>query len=359
MRYSAESVTQGHPDKIADQISDAILDAYLNEDKYSRVAVETLVTSSSVIIAGEVSSKAKIDIQKIVRETVKDIGYDKPEYGFYYKDITIINTIHEQSPDIAAGVIKDNNELGAGDQSIVVGYATNQSPELIPLALVLAHKLTKKLDKVRKEKKLSYLGPDGKALVEINMDKDGVEVERIVMAAQHSEEVEVETVREDLINHIIKPELKEYYNENIKIIINGAGRFVRGGPQADTGLTGRKIMVDNYGPGVGVGGGAFSGKDPTKVDRSGAYYARYIAKNIVARGLAEDCRVEIGYAIGVPKPIYLELNVDLEINLLDVKSMIEKLKLRAPIYKKTAVYGHFGREEPEFTWEKISAGGGI
>ena len=362
--FTSESVTEGHPDKIADQISDAILDAILEKDSQGRVACETLVTTGLVFIAGEITTSCYVDIPSIARQTLKEIGYTHASYGIDYKSCAVITSIHEQSPDIAAGVDKD----GAGDQGMMFGYATKETPEYMPLPIVLAHRLTKRLADMRKKKVLPYLRPDGKSQVTVEYE-DGIpkRVKTVVLAAQHSPEVEAEDIEDELIEMVIKPCIPEEYRDpEMSYFINATGSFKIGGPQADTGLTGRKIIMDTYG-GVGShGGGCFSGKDPTKVDRSASYMAHYIAKNIVASGIAERCEVQLAYVIGVSDPVSLMIDTfgtgkipESKIKEIVAKhfplsprGIIEKLNLLRPIYKKTAAYGHFGREEPEFTWEK-------
>lgn len=364
---TSESVTEGHPDKMCDQISDAILDAYLEKDPDSRVAVETLATKGFVIVAGEVTSKATVNLEKVVRDTIKEIGYDDFKKGFDYKNIGVIIAIHPQSPDIARGVNeKGNKEQGAGDQGMMFGFACDETKEFLPLPIVLAHKLTMKLSEVRKKGILSYLGPDGKSQVSVEYeDNIPKRVKTVVLAAQHDEGVDEKRVREDLIKHVIKPVLNNYLDSNTKILINATGRFVIGGPAADTGLTGRKIMVDTYGSLARHGGGCFSGKDPSKVDRSAAYMARYIAKNLVAAGVANRIEIQIAYAIGCSEPVSLYVNTfgtskiseEKIIHIikkyfpLKPKEIIDKLDLKKPIYKETARYGHFGRDK--FTWEKL------
>jgi len=362
--FTSESVTEGHPDKIADQISDAILDACLAQDPYSRVAAETLTATGLVVIAGEITTKAYVDFQSLVRGVVASIGYDNALYGFDSNTCAVISTINRQSPNIAQGV----DTGGAGDQGMMFGYATNETPELMPLAISLAHKLTRRLTEVRKSGKLSYLRPDGKSQVSVEYDENGkpVRIDAVVISSQHSESIPTEELRADILKHVIQAVLPaELLDENTKYHINPTGLFVIGGPMGDTGLTGRKIIVDTYGGAGRHGGGAFSGKDPTKVDRSAAYMARYIAKNIVAAGLADKAEVQLAYAIGVADPVSVlvetfgtgkigssKLTELVRKNFeLTPKGIIESLNLRRPIYQKTAAYGHFGRNEEGFTWE--------
>jgi len=362
--FTSESVTEGHPDKIADQVSDAILDACLDQDPYSRVAAETLTATGLVVIAGEITTKAYVDFQSLVRGVVQSIGYDNATYGFDSNTCAVISSINKQSGDIAQGV----DTGGAGDQGMMFGYATNETPELMPAAISLAHKLARRLSEVRKSGKLPYLRPDGKSQVTVEYDENRkpVRVDAVVISTQHAETVTNEELHADILKHVIQHEIPaKLLDENTKYHINPTGRFVIGGPMGDTGLTGRKIIVDTYGGAGRHGGGAFSGKDPTKVDRSAAYMARYIAKNIVAAGLAERCEVQLAYAIGVAEPVSVlvdtfgtsklsgtQLTELVRRNFsLTPKAIIEHLKLRRPIYQKTAAYGHFGRTEPEFTWE--------
>lgn len=362
--FTSESVTEGHPDKIADQISDAILDEILKEDPVARVACETLVTTGLAFVAGEITTNCYVDIPAIVRETIKDIGYTRAKYGFDYETCAVITSIHEQSGDIAMGV----DVGGAGDQGLMFGFASNETPELMPMPILLAHKLAMKLTEARKGDVLGYLRPDGKTQVTVEY-RDGkpFRVDTIVVSTQHSPEVTLKEMKEDIVEKIIKPVVPPELLDEEKITyhINPTGRFVVGGPMGDTGLTGRKIIVDSYG-GVGShGGGCFSGKDPTKVDRSGAYMARYIAKNLVAAGIAERVEVQFAYAIGVPEPVSIlidtygtgKLSQEKIASLvrdnfsLTPKGIIDMLNLRRPIYKKTAAYGHFGRNDEDFTWE--------
>jgi S-adenosylmethionine synthetase len=362
--FTSESVTEGHPDKIADQISDAILDACLEQDPYSRVAAETLTATGLVVIAGEITTKAYVDFQTLVRGVVASIGYDNALYGFDSNTCAVISSINRQSGDIAQGV----DTGGAGDQGMMFGYATNETPELMPAAISLAHKLTKRLSEVRKNGKLSYLRPDGKSQVTIEYDEAGkpTRIDAVVISTQHAEHISNDELRADILKHVIQAVLPAaWLDENTKYHINPTGRFVIGGPMGDTGLTGRKIIVDTYGGAGRHGGGAFSGKDPTKVDRSAAYVARYIAKNIVAAGLADRCEVQLAYAIGVAEPVSVRVDTFgtgkvSESKLTELvrknfsltpKGIIDSLNLRRPIYRKTAAYGHFGRTEPEFTWE--------
>ena len=366
--FTSESVTEGHPDKVCDQISDSILDKFLEQDVDSRVAIESMTTTGIVFVAGETSSKGHVDVQNIVRDTIQEIGYTKPEYGFDYKSCSVLVSLHEQSPDISMGITAgDNKEQGAGDQGLMFGYASNETPELMPLPITLAHKLTMKLSQVRKNKDLSWVWPDGKSQVSVVYeDCKPKKIDTVVISTQHSPDISLSQLREEIIDKVIKPVCGSWIDNTTKFLVNPTGRFVIGGPPGDTGLTGRKVIADTYG-GIGRhGGGAFSGKDPSKVDRSACYMARYVAKNIVATGLADKCEVQIAYAIGVAKPVsvmvdafgtgkisedVIEAKVE---NIFDMRpaGIIKMLDLKRPIYKKTAAYGHFGRNEPSFTWEK-------
>lgn len=363
--FTSESVTEGHPDKIADQISDAVLDAIIAQDPTCRVACEAIVTTGLAFVAGEITTSCYVEIPDIVRETIKQVGYTRAKYGFDYETCAVITSIHNQSPDIAMGV----DTGGAGDQGLMFGYATNETPELMPMPILLAHKITKRLTEMRRSDVLPYLRPDGKSQVTVEY-RDGkpVRVSTIVVSSQHSPDITLKELREDIIEKVIRPVIPPELLDEESVIyhINPTGRFVVGGPQGDTGLTGRKIIVDTYG-GVGShGGGAFSGKDPSKVDRSASYMARYIAKNLVAAGIAERCEIQIAYAIGVAEPVSIlvdtkqtgKISQDKLVKLvrdhfpMTPKGIIDHLKLRRPIYKKTAAYGHFGRNDPDFTWEK-------
>ena len=362
--FTSESVTEGHPDKIADQISDSILDAILAQDPVGRVACETLVTTGIAMIAGEITTSCYVDFPKVVRETIKDVGYTRAKYGFDSETCAVLSSIHEQSPDIAMGV----DPGGAGDQGLMFGYACKETDELMPMPIMLAHKLVKGLSCARRDGVMDYLRPDGKSQVSIEYDNGRpVRVDTVVVSTQHSSEVTNDRLREDIQGKIIDRVIPEaMVDKNTKYLINPTGRFVVGGPHGDAGLTGRKIIVDTYGGAAPHGGGAFSGKDPTKVDRSACYMARYVAKNIVAAGLAEKCQVQLAYAIGVAEPVSVYID-SFETGLVDdekiselvrghfkltPRGIIETLDLRRPIYKKTAAFGHFGRTEPEFTWER-------
>jgi len=362
--FSSESVTEGHPDKIADQISDAVLDAVLKDDPFGRVACETFVTTGLALIGGEITTETYVDIPNIAREVIKNIGYTNASYGFDYKTCAVMTTIDQQSPDIAMGVDK----AGAGDQGMMFGYASNETKELMPMPIAIAHRLTARLAEVRKSGKLAFLRPDGKSQVAVRY-KDGkpVGIEKVVISTQHDEDVTNETLRSAIIEEVVKKVIPaELLSSQVEYFINPTGRFVIGGPQGDAGLTGRKIIVDTYGGTYSHGGGAFSGKDPTKVDRSAAYFARYVAKNIVAAGLADRCGLQVAYAIGVAEPVSLMVDtfgtgkMDDETLAKKVNQLfdftpggiIETLKLRRPVYGKTAAYGHFGRNLDGFTWEK-------
>ncbi|HWI55228.1 MAG TPA: methionine adenosyltransferase [Desulfobacteria bacterium] len=377
--FTSESVTEGHPDKISDQISDAVLDAIIQQDPMARVACETAVTTGLVLVMGEITTKCYVDIPKIVRETIKDIGYTRAKFGFDSETCAVITSIDEQSSDIAMGVDKaleaktgemsdaQIEAIGAGDQGMMFGYASNETPELMPLPISLAHRLCKKLTDVRKSEEMDYLRPDGKSQVTVEYD-DGkpVRVDTVVISTQHAD-IPIETIRKDIVEKVINPIVpQELMDENTKIFVNPTGRFVIGGPQGDSGLTGRKIIVDTYGGMARHGGGAFSGKDPTKVDRSAAYAARYVAKNIVAAGLADRCEVQLAYAIGVARPVSIMIEtfetgklseeklVALVQKHFDLRpaGIIKELDLRRPIYRQTAAYGHFGRTDLDVPWEK-------
>ncbi|QIV77838.1 methionine adenosyltransferase [Fervidobacterium pennivorans subsp. carthaginiensis] len=379
--FTSESVTEGHPDKMADQISDAILDAIIAEDPKARVAVETLLTTGVAVVAGEVTTRAYVDVQDIVRKTVLEIGYTRAKYGFDGETCAVLSSIHSQSPDIALGVDEaaeykegqkaedEFEKIGAGDQGMMFGYATNETEELMPLPIMLAHKLAMKLAEVRKNGTVPFLRPDGKTQVTIEYDENDkpIRVDTVLISTQHEPDVTIPEIKEALIKYVIDPVIPENLRDDkMRILVNPTGRFVLGGPSADTGLTGRKIIVDTYGGAIPHGGGAFSGKDPTKVDRSAHYFARYVAKNVVAAGLADRFMIQVAYAIGVARPVSIMINtfgtakVDEEkllkviTELFDFRpgAIIKKLDLLRPIYKKTAAYGHFGRNDPDFTWEK-------
>jgi S-adenosylmethionine synthetase len=366
--FSYESVTEGHPDKLCDQVSDSILDELLKQDPKSRVAVETAATAGLAIVMGEITTKGYVEFQSVIRDVIRGIGYAKPEYLFDYRTCGVLASITEQSPDIAQGVdTSKEHEQGAGDQGIMFGYANRETPELMPIPIMLAHKLARRLAQVRKDGTLPYLRPDGKTQVTMEYkDHKVARAHTVVLAAQHDPDVSMDKLKRDILETVVKPVCGDWYDKDTIVHINGTGKFVLGGPAADTGVTGRKIIVDTYGGRGHHGGGCFSGKDPSKVDRSGAYMARYVAKNIVAAGLADQCEVQISYVIGVAKPLSVFVDArgsekvpteKIEQLVLDHFSfkpadMIKKLDLLRPIYKKTAAYGHFGREEPDFTWEK-------
>ncbi len=369
--FTSESVTEGHPDKVCDNISDAFLDEYLRQDPDSRVAVETMVTTDFVVVSGEVTSKANFDKksqEELVRKTIREIGYDNKELMFDADSCQIDLRLHSQSPDISQGVTAtEEKEQGAGDQGLMFGYATNETKELMPMPILLAHKLIQKLSEVRRDKTLPWVRPDGKSQVSVRYeDNKPIKIETIVLSTQHAPEISQDEIGRELIDKVIKPVLGDLWNEEIKIHINPTGKFVIGGPHGDAGLTGRKIIVDSYGGFGRHGGGAFSGKDPSKVDRSACYMSRYVAKNLVAAGLADRCEVQVAYAIGVAEPVSLYVNTfgtnkipenqieELVRKNFDMKpsGIISTLDLKRPIYRKTAAYGHFGRNELEFSWEK-------
>ena len=371
--FTSESVSEGHPDKVADQISDAIIDAVFTQDKYARVAAETLVNTGLVVLAGELTTTAKVNYQQVVRDTIREIGYTRNEYGFAADSCAILINYDEQSPDIAQGVNEGEGldlDMGAGDQGLMFGYACDETPTLMPLPIYYSHRLMEQQSRVRKSGKLPWLRPDAKAQLTVRYDcvsGKAISFDTVVLSTQHDPELTHKQIEEAVIEEIIKPTLPSYMlNKSTKYFINPTGKFVIGGPMGDSGLTGRKIIVDTYGGAAPHGGGAFSGKDPSKVDRSAAYAARYVAKNVVASGLARTCQIQIAYAIGVAKPVGINVHTfgtgkisDREIEKLVLehfdlrpKGIIQELDLLRPIYKKTAAYGHFGREEPEFTWEK-------
>jgi len=367
--FTSESVTEGHPDKICDQISDALLDEFLRQDADSRVAAECMTTTGIVFVAGEVTSRGRIDVQKVARDTIREIGYDKSDYGFDCDSCSVLASLHEQSPDISMGVTAtENKEQGAGDQGVMFGFATNETPELMPLPITMAHHLSMKLAQVRKKNELNWIRPDGKSQVSV-VYEDGIpkRIDTIVISTQHSSDIGMAQLREEVINKVIKPVCGSWIDARTKFLVNPTGRFVIGGPPGDTGLTGRKIIADTYGGMGRHGGGAFSGKDPSKVDRSACYMARHVAKNIIAAGLADKCEVQIAYAIGVAEPVSIMIDtfgtgkvsedkIEAKVrNVFDMtpSGIIRTLDLKRPIYLKTAAYGHFGRNEPEFTWERI------
>jgi S-adenosylmethionine synthetase len=368
--FTSESVTEGHPDKICDQISDSILDEFLKCDPDSRIAVESMATTGLVLVAGEVTSRGRINIQQTVRNTIRNIGYDKSEYGFDCDNCSVLESLHEQSPDISIGITPNEiKEQGAGDQGLMFGYATDETPELMPLPIAMAHRLSMALSEVRRNKKLDWIRPDGKSQVSVLYeDFKPKRIDTVVVSTQHSPDIGLEQIRREVVENVIKPVTSDWIDNNTKFLVNPTGRFVIGGPPADTGLTGRKVIADTYGGMGRHGGGAFSGKDPSKVDRSACYMARYIAKNIVASGLATKCEVQLAYAIGVAEPVSVmvdtfgtskitEEEIEGKIrNTFDMKpaGIIESLNLKRPIYKKTAAYGHFGRNDPTFTWEKTN-----
>jgi S-adenosylmethionine synthetase len=367
---TAESVTPGHADKIADTVADAVLDEILRKDKQGRVACEVFVGMGYVIVGGEITTKAWVDVNNLARRVVKEIGYDNADYGFNYDSLAVFNTIHEQSPDIARGVRGTaSNSQGAGDQGISIGYACKETPELMPLPISLAHKLAMKLVEVREKRILPYLRPDGKTQVTVeNHLGKPKRLDSVVIAAQHDPGIPLKRIKSDLVKRVIRPVCKKYLDKKTKYYINNTNRFVIGGPVSDTGMTGRKSVIDAYGPQIPIGGGSFSGKDPTKVDRSGAYMARYIAKNIVAAGLAEKCQIELSFVIGGNRPLSSTINtfgtgkipddklagIVSKVFNLSPGGMIKELNLLRPIYRKTTNFGHFGRKDPDFTWEKTN-----
>ena len=373
--FTSESVTEGHPDKVCDQISDAVLDAILTGDKAARVACETIVTTGMVLVMGEITTNCYVDIPQVVRETVKEIGYVRPEFGFDHKGSAVLTAIDEQSADIAMGVdnaFDDSADEGAGDQGMMFGFACDETPELMPAPISMAHALTRKLAEVRKTGELSFIRPDGKSQVTVEYDENRnvIGIPAVVISTQHDDDIDIKYLRDSVVEHIIKPVIPaRLINKDTKIFVNPTGRFVTGGPAGDSGLTGRKIIVDTYGGYASHGGGAFSGKDPSKVDRSAAYMARYVAKNIVAAGFARACQIELAYAIGVAQPVSVHIDTrgtgvmpdekiaDIVKRTFDFRpsKIITTLNLLKPIYRATAAYGHFGRTEAGFTWEKLDA----
>ncbi len=365
--FTSESVTEGHPDKVCDQISDSLLDEFIKQDPDSRVAVEAMTTTGIVFVAGEVTSNGRFDLQQTIRKTIREIGYDKPEYGFDSEACSVLVSIHEQSPDISMGITPGlDKEQGAGDQGLMFGYASNETRELMPLPISIAHKLSMRLSQVRKNKELDWVRPDGKSQVSVVYeDCKPVRIDTVVISTQHSPEIHLQQLREEIIDRVVKPVCGNWVDPKTKFLVNPTGRFVIGGPPGDTGLTGRKVIADTYGGMGRHGGGAFSGKDPSKVDRSACYFARYVAKNVVAAGLADRCEVQIAYAIGIAEPVSVMIDTFGTGKLAEDKieervkksfdmrpaGIIHTLDLKKPIYKKTAAYGHFGRDEPGFTWE--------
>jgi len=371
--FTSESVTEGHPDKVSDRISDSVLDAIFDQKPFSTVACETFVTTDLVLVGGEITTEAKVDVEAVVRNAIKDIGYIFSEDGFHHDTCKVVNKIHEQSPDINQAVVKAQDDtnfdsVGAGDQGMMFGFACNQTPEYMPLPIALSHALTHRLAQVRKDGTLDYIRPDGKSQVSVQYDgHNPVHVENVVLSTQHAPEVTMEQMEKDLVEHVIRPVLGEWFNDRINLFINPSGRFVVGGPHGDAGLTGRKIIVDTYGGYAAHGGGAFSGKDPSKVDRTGAYMARYVAKNIVAAGLAEWCELQVAYAIGVPQPVSIttKTNQDAPLSndqLVEIvqeqfdfrpAAIIHNFEMRRPIYQQLSAYGHFGRNDLNLPWEKL------
>jgi S-adenosylmethionine synthetase len=365
--FTSESVTEGHPDKVCDQISDSILDEFIKQDPESRVAVEAMTTTGIVFVAGEVTSTGRFDLQQTIRKTIREIGYDKPEYGFDSETCSVLVSIHEQSQDISMGITPDHDkEQGAGDQGLMFGYASNETRELMPLPISIAHKLSMRLSQVRKNKELDWVRPDGKSQVSVVYeDCKPVRIDTVVISTQHSPDIHLHQLREEIIERVVKPVCGNWVDPRTKFLVNPTGRFVIGGPPGDTGLTGRKVIADTYGGMGRHGGGAFSGKDPSKVDRSACYFARYVAKNVVAAGLADRCEVQIAYAIGIAEPVSVMIDTFGTFKLAEDKieervkesfdmrpaGIIHTLDLKKPIYRKTAAYGHFGRDEPGFTWE--------